>query len=406
MKYDLSQLMNSQENQRLAQKVLSDGSGQVSILCHDNGKIYNSNPIADGYIDPQSWLVNVGELYNVGKAVAAGGSDDLYEKNTKKIYSQEYQTILEEAEKQQQLIEKNPGLNPRQLLAVAGAGPLVETAYETVRRVNYIKDIVGPQYVPSDYNAINAVEITRVQDLNFKGFNKSSSLLQGIGQIGDHTIPDLVKQTFASYEVSLYADAIRYEFSMREKRDSVPNLESEIRKELPGAIARLKDDRITTALNAITDAGAIAPNWDAVSGSFFTGDAAGDIEADEEALDTYRAPLVSFMPRIVFRNYVKNIQAALIAEPSKSVSSTSPGRSGTLMSNPAVKYFINSSMTAAEYTIVSKGVWRRLFKGPDMTINYKNQMTPGQVEGRIFFDFNVLSGDIISAAGRLHTSVI
>lgn len=397
--------MNVQENQKLANKVLNDGGAQVSVLCHDNGKIYACNPIADGYIDPQSWLVDVNQLYNVGKAVAAGGDPDLYKKNTNKIYSQEYQTILEEANKQQTLIDKNPGLNPRQLLHVAGAGPTVETAYETVRRVNYIKDVVGPQYVLTDYNAINAVEVTRVQDLNFKGFYKSSNLLQGIGQIGDHTMPDLVKQAFTSYEVSLYADAIRYEFSMREKRDSVPNLESEIRAEIPGAMARLKDDRITTALNAVSDAGAISPDWDATSGNFFSGDAAGDIEGDEEALDTYRSELVAFMPRAVYRLYAKNIQSAIAAGGVKSVSSTEPGRTGTLALNPSVKYYINSSITAAAYIVVAKGVWRRLFKGPDLTINYKNQMTPGQVEGRILFDFNDLSGDIISAAARYHSSV-
>jgi len=403
MNYDLTKLTNTEENKKIAQHILSDGNYNPSVLTHYDGKIYACNPLIDGGIDKSSWLMDVKQFYNVGKLVAAGGSPDLLEKNQNSIFSQDYQTILDEAKKQKKLIDKNPGIKPYRL--IAGAGPTIETAYENVRRVNYIRDIVGPQYVPTDYNAINAVDVENVSDLNFLGFFKSSSLLQGVGQIGDHAEVPLAEQAFTSYEVSLYADAFRYEFSQREKKDSVPNLEAEIRREIPGLFARMKDERIATALNAVTDAGAIGTDWDTISGNFFTGDAAGDIQDDEDALDTYGKPLVAFMPSPVFRLYAKNVQAAISAVPAKSVSSTSPGRTGTLMANPAVQYFIHSTITAAAYVVVAKGAWRRLFKGPDINISYKNSLTAGQVEGRITFDFNVLSGDIIAGAARLRSSV-
>jgi hypothetical protein len=297
-------------------------------------------------------------------------------------------SIIEEAEKQRQLIENNPGISPARLLAAAGN--TIETAYDTIRRINYLTEIVGPQYVLDDYNALEAVNIRTVKDLQFKGFYKSSSLLTGQGRIGDHVTPNVARQAFTAYEVSLLADSFRYEFGMREQKDSVFSLDAEIKKEIPGLMKKLKDDRITTAANAKSGTD-ISPDWDATSGNFYSADAPGDIEAIEETLDQYRSELIMLAARDTIRLYNRNIQAPNVADAPKSQILPASGRSGTLKMNAAVKYYINPSITASSLILIAKKAWMDWFQGPVINVSYKNQMTPSQTEGRIVFDYN---GDV------------
>lgn len=400
-KINLSQFTNIVENEKLNDRVMSDGNYKYSVLTVYDGKIYACDA-RDGYIDPSTQLVDVKKYWDTRKLVAASGDNSLFEKNQNQVFSQTYQTILEEAKKQKEVVDNNPGIPVHKL--IAAAGNIIDTGYETVRRVNYLLDVEGQNYLESDYNAMKACKVENVSDTNFKYFRKSSSLLQGIKELGDHATPPVARQTFAAIEKSLYADSFRYEFSSREKRDAVFSLENEIRAEIPGLMARMKDEKITTPLNALSDSGAISPDWDAVTGNFYDADAAGDIEADEDVLAVYKRPLLACMPRNTFRLYWRNVQAALIAEPSKSVASGESGRNGTLPKNPSVNYIINDDLTNSTYIIVAVGAYARFFRGPVINVSYQNQMTPGQVSGRIIFDFNGFSEDNTSAARR-HTSV-
>lgn len=402
-------LTDSQKNADIAEKVTAGGNYQAQVLTYlpNTGWIHNAAMMDDGYLDNDSKLVNLDKYLEHTKLVGAGGKG--LSKNS--VFSKKYETILEEAAKQRSLIESNPGINPAQLLGAAATGNnLIETEYETVRKVNYLTGVVGKQYQLADYNARMAVNERRVNVLNVVGFRKSSSLLQGLPEIGDHTTPPPFKQAFATYNASLYADSFRYEFGMREKRDSAFDLVGQIIAEIPGIFARMKDDKITTLFNAASDDGAYSEDWDdkGTTAGFYDADAASDVETDEANLDQYGSDELHMVaPRAVIRAYLRNIQEVGVGSMERTPDSLNPEgrRNGILPANPEVTYHVNTSMTAKSYVITAKQSYADLLLGPVVNVSYKNQMTPAQTEGRITFDFNeVVSKD--TSAIRRHTSVL
>ena len=403
---------NHEQNANIAQKVSGDGNYNVQALTYDplTGFIHGGNLNADGYYDNASKLVNIDKLMQHKQLVGAG-KEGLGENQ---FLTQSYQTIVEEAKAQKAKIDANPHQNPGEILKFVGAAAtganLVQTAYETVRQVNYLSGVVGQQYQLEDYNAWKAFNERKVSVLNVVGFRKSSSLLQGLPEIGDHTTPPPAQQTFATYNKSLYADTFRYEFGMREKKDSVFDIQGQLTKEIPGLMIRMKDDKAYTILNAATDNGAIAPNWDLITAgnSVYDTDAVEDVESDESSLNGYGSDtLVMVAPRAVIRAYARNVQEVGVASSTFTPSSMVPAgrRSGTLQGNPAVGYFTNEQMTAGTYVITAKQSYGDFLKGNVVNISYKNQMSPAQTEGRIVFDFN---GFVVkdTSAIRRHTSVI
>lgn len=404
---------NHEENAKIAESVSNNGSYQVQSLTYNplTGWVHAGGLDSDGYYENATKLVNVDKLSEHKRLVGAGGSGLA----DNEILSQNYQTIIAEAKQQKAKIDANPGRNPSQILgkfvgAAASGANLVQTAYESVRQVNYLSGVVGQQYQLEDYNAWKAFNERRVSVLNVVGFRKSSSLLQGMQEIGDHTTPPPVQQTFASYNKSLYADTFRFEFGMREKKDSVFDIQAELTKEIPGAMIRMKDSKAYTILNAATDNGAIAPNWDLITAgnSVYDTDAVEDVESDESALNPYGSDtLVMMAPRAVIRAYKRNAQEVGVASSTFTPESQVPTgkRSGTLIGNPAVGYFTNESMTAGTYTITAKQSYGDFLKGNVVNVSYKNQMSPAQTEGRIVFDFNGFVTKDTSAIRR-HTSVI
>jgi hypothetical protein len=402
---------NHEQNAQIAEKVTSDGNYNVQSLTYNplTGWVH-AGGITDGYYDNATKLVNVDKLMEHKKLVGAGGQGI----GTNEIMSQAYQTVVEEASKQKAKIDANPGLNPERILGFAGAAAsganLIQTAYESVRQVNYLSGVVGQQYQLEDYNAWKAFNERRVSVLNVVGFRKSSSLLQGIQEIGDHTTPPPVQQTFASYNKSLYADTFRFEFGMREKKDSVFDIQGELTKEIPGAMIRMKDEKAYTILNAATDNGAYGTDWDdkGSTAGFYDADAVADVETDESNLNGYGGDtLVMVAPRAVIRAYARNAGEVGVASSTFTPDSQIPAgrRSGTLQGNPSVGYFTNENMTASTYTITAKQSYGDFLKGNVVNVSYKNQMSPAQTEGRIVFDFN---GFVVkdTSAIRRHTGVL
>ena len=386
---DINKLTNTAENAKIAESVSSNGNYSVSVQTYvpTSGWIHAGQIDADGYIDQASRLVNVAKLAEHKSLVGAGSKG----KSANDFLSQSYQTILTEAEKQMNLVANNPGVSVPSLLGAAATGSnTIETAYENVRRVNYLTEVVGKQYNLNDYNANKIVNVRNVNTLNVVGFTKSSALLQGIPEIGDHATPPPNRQTFGTYEKSLYADTFRFEFGMREVKDSVLNLKGELTKEIPGIMARMKDTKITDAVNALTQV-ALATDWDAITaGNFvYDDDAAADIETIEATLDQYGGEKVLIAPRAVLRAYHRNVHQVGIGGSENSTSLNDNGsRTGRLALNPSVSFVINNSITADELCVVAKNSWADLLQGAVSSVSYKNQMSPAQTEGRIIFDFN------------------
>ncbi len=407
------QTQNHEENAKIAESVSGNGSYSVQSLTFDplTGFIHAGGLDPNGYYDNASKLVNIEKLAQHKKLVGAGGSG----LSESEFLTQSYQTIIEEAKTQKAKIDANPGINPEKILgkfvgAAASGANLIQTAYESVRQVNYLSGVVGQQYQLEDYNAWKAFNERKVSVLNVVGFRKSSSLLQGIPEIGDHTTPPPVQQTFASYNKSLYADTFRFEFGMREKKDSVFDIQGELTKEIPGAMIRMKDFKAYTILNAATDNGAYGTDWDdkGTTAGFYDADAVADVETDESNLNAYGGDtLVMVAPRAVIRAYARNASEVGVASATFTPDSQIPAgrRSGTLQGNPAVGYFTNENMTASTYTITAKQSYGDFIKGNVVNVSYKNQMSPAQTEGRIIFDFNGFVTKDTNAIRR-HTGVL
>lgn len=403
---------NTVKNDELAQKVLNSGNHSASVMTYvpgsedkPDGFIYAGQITADGYIDKSERLVNLDKLVQHNKLVAAGNPG--LEQNA--VFTQKYLTILENAKAQMNKIESNPGIPIPQLLGAAATGSnLIETDYEVVRRVNYLSGVVSKQYNLPDFIAQKMFNERRVSVLNAVGFRKSSALLEGQKEIGDHVVPAVAKQAFASYEKSLYADSFRYEFGMREKKDSVVNLVGQITAEIPGLMAKMKHDKAITLLNALTDTGALG-DWDAITaGNFvYDDDAAADVEADEAAFNQYQGPIHLIAPRAVIRGYLRNTRQVGIGSNQANPESLDPAaqRTGRMTLNPQVQYFVSEDITAGTYAITKPLGYGDHLRGPVVNVSYKNQLTPAQTEGRITFDFNGFVEKDTSAARR-HTSVL
>lgn len=403
---NIQSLTNQAENGKIAQKVTSDGSYNVAVQTYipKSGWIHNGQADADGYVDQASRLVNIDKLLKHNSLVGDGKTG----LGENEYLSQSYQTILSEAERQMDLVENNPGVPVPELLGAAATGSnTIETAYENVRRVNYLTDVVGKQYNLNDYNANKVVTVRRVNTLNVVGFTKSSALLQGIPEIGDHATPPPMRQTFGTYEKSLYADTFRWEFGMREKKDSVLNLQGELTKEIPGIMARLKDTKITDGINALTP-DTLSTDWDAITaGNFvYDDDAGADVEQDEVDLDQFGGEKLLIGPRAVLRAYHRNVHQVGIGGSENSTSLNDAGsRTGRLALNPSVTYVINNSITADTYCVIAKNSYADLLQGAVSNVSYKNQMSPAQTEGRIIFDFNGFV-EKLTAATQPHDGVL
>jgi hypothetical protein len=423
----IGQTQNHEENAKIAESVSNNGNYQVQSLTYNplTGFIHAGGLDSDGYYENATKLVNVDKLTEHKKLVGAGGAGLA----TNEILTQNYQTIIEEAKLQKAKIDANPGRNPATILgkfvgAAASGANLIQTAYESVRQVNYLSGVVGQQYQLEDYNAWKAFNERRVSVLNVVGFRKSSSLLQGMQEIGDHTTPPPVQQTFASYNKSLYADTFRFEFGMREKKDSVFDIQAELTKEIPGAMIRMKDltkeipgamirmkdSKAYTILNAASDDGAYGTDWDdkGSTAGFYDADAVADVETDESNLNAYGADaLIMLAPRAVIRAYDRNAGEVGVASTTFTPDSQVPTsrRSGVLRGNTAVTYYTNENMTASTYTITAKQSYGDFLKGNVVNVSYKNQMSPAQTEGRIVFDFNGFVTKDTSAIRR-HTGVL
>lgn len=400
-------LTNLEQNAQLAEKVLASGNHSVSVQTYvpTTGWIHSGQMDASGYIDNDSRLVNIGALAKSRKLVAASGKG----LSNGEIFSQKYQTMLENAQKQKLLIDNNPGISAARLIGAAATGNnLIDTDYEVVRRVNYLDGVIGEQYNLADYNAQNVVLETKVSVLNVVGFKKTSALLQGIPEIGDHATPPPSDQTFGTYTKSIYADTFRYEFGMRETKDSVVSLQQELTKEIPGIFARMKDTKVTDLVNAAS-ATAVGIDWDAkgATAGFYDTDAIRDVEADEASLDGYDGPLEMIAPRAVVSAYFTNTGQAGAQSGTPMPESYNPSgrRTGRLTGNPEVGYNINQSITAKCYAVISKNNWLRMLRGPVVNVSYKNQMSPAQTEGRITFDFNGVV-EMASSAIRFRNSVL
>lgn len=340
-------------------------------------------------------LIDVNALFKRNQFMKAG---DKKSAENIEFATQLMKDIAAMAEKQEADI--NSVFQPfSRTLGSAAVGNLISTPYEVVRRINYLTKVTSPAYNMANFNAKNGFNVQGIADLNVKGFYRTA-LPTGVPEVGDNVTPELASLVYSAFEKSIYADSFRYEFSMREVQDSVFSLQSQIEADIPGVFAKMEDDKCTTLLNALASSGTISPKWDATSGSFFTGDAAKDVETAEVALDIYGSGDTIMLPRDTRRAYQRNINAALNSNSPSSEQKPDSVRTGAMERNANLTFYVNNVITAGSFIVIAKQAYADFYQGPKVNVSYKNTMTAAQVEGRILFSFNGVREKITAAAKR------
>lgn len=386
---------NTQKNM----EILSMPGTLIHALTVHNGAIYDWDARPGNKFNEkimkQTKLVDVNAYWQRKQLIAQG---KLKEAEDIIFSSDLMDEIAKEAARQKQKVDST--FQPySKTLGSAGLGNTINTAYEVVRRVNYLTQVTSPMYNLANFNAKNVCNIVPLTELNVKGFTKDA-LPTGQPDVSDNQIPDVAKLTYSPFEKSIYADSFRYEFTMREVSDSVFSLEAQVQNDIPGVFAKMEDDKVTTLVNAITSSGTISPKWNATSGNFYTADAAGDVETGEVALDQYGSGDSVILPRDTLRYYLRNIQSAINTLAPNSLQKPDSVRTGIMPRNPNLTYFVNNSITTSSFVVIARASWADFYQGPKVNVSYKNQMTSGQTEGRILFSYNGVRQKIEGAAKR------
>ena len=386
-----SVIATQQEQQRTnaGQKV-----GALTVL---DGKLYAVDGrefVNDGkaYMPKESLLVDIGLQQSI-KSDIVGASGDIEKLNdyASKIYSPLYQQYLDEYD---QITAKLDGTFLPYQSIIGAAGSV--TPYETVRRAEDLIDVVGQQYDPTEYTALNAVTIRNTNKVRFKRPRKTSALLQVEQSIGDNMEPQPVQQAFTEAEVDVFADATQFQISMREQADTTFSIEAEFLKELPGMFARAKDEKVMALINGLT--GVNQGDWDAVTGNFYTVDAAEDVETAINAIKSYGSTHIGIFASDSLRLYNKNQKAPLSFKTDPSTAQVGAKGPYTLANNAGVTAFVNPSAVAGEYTIVAKESYADMYQSMKIQTSFKNERTAGQNEHRYWFDFNEVFENTSSAA--------
>lgn len=383
-------------------EVITEGTKQYII-----NKLYEAD-VRPGF-EPtkkqleQSFLMDINKYWEARTLKNEGKLEEAAKiEGNKKYISPYMKDIASEYAKQKELVERTSQPYYK-TLGSAGLGNTINTAYEVVRRINYLTVVTSPYYNMANFNAKNVVNVMGVTNLNLKGFYKNA-LPEGVPEISDNATPDIVRLQYTAFEKSIYADSFRYEFSMREVSDSVFSLEAQVQADIPGVFAKMETQKIANLINALSADKTISPKWNAISGNFYTADAAEDVEDGEVSLDNYGSGDSIIMPRDTMRLYLKNIQSAINTLAPPSLQKPDSVRTGIMPRNSNLTYFVNNFITSKTGFVVSKFHFADFYQGPKVNVSYKNQFTPGQVEGRIMFSFNGIRQKI-RAAGYLFQSV-
>lgn len=368
-------------------KAVSIPGTKLQALSVYKGKVIDwdlrNGPITNKVLN-RRWLIDI-EARSKSKALAAAGNADGAAAFTDKSRSSAYKDLLVEYEKQKKKVDSTFD-QPHRVLgtgAIAAAGQVMDTAYEVIRRTNWLATVTGKEYDDLRFQAVNVINEESRNDLNVQG-TIHDELLEGQPEIGDNQTPIPIKPTLSIFNKQIFADAFRYEFGMREKSDSQIDIEARVTKQIPGIMKKMINDKILAIINAKSSAGDVA-DWDTRgSGGEYTNDAAKDVEDAMFNLQDYGGDKVMIITSEGIRLYRRNVLGVNV----ETADSSFKNRSGKLPFNEEVTYYVDNGLTANTYAVISKNAFVDWYNGPKMSIAYKNEMTPAGVEGRILFHFN------------------
>ena len=382
-------------------KKIVDNS-KVNVLTIYDGKVLN----LDGrHIDPKKGLSSkqISDSYLVdikGEALAYQGLGAAGTKPTRdqqieleeQYQSDQFRGMVAEALSQKRTVDnsytpvwdvlhgKHGGLG-----AAGAADTIFQTAYELVRRINYLRFEARRSYYLPAFQAHNICNTETVSKFNFDGFTQPK-LLEGQPHIGDETKPDVARPEFETYNVQLFADSFRWETGLREKSDSYMDINESIQRQIPGIFASMLNKRILPIFASKTAETALLP-WDTRTGQigYFQHDAGEAFETGETTLESFDGPLLCLGNRHMVRLYMKNRQGINVVTPK----STAPGdaRTGIFADNTQVTYHIDNHVVDY-FMLVKRDHYVKLLEGVKLDFAYRDEMTPGNMEGRVRFAYN------------------
>lgn len=389
------QYTNTAENLALLQ------GGKQSALTIYKGFILDydarNGPITDKIIS-KTWLIDMNKV-NAAGPLAAAGEIEKANKLKDAAKSSLYKSYLKTYEIEKKRVDSAPFNAPGNTLgplgAAAGDGNLLDTAYDKVRRVNYLKQISGKGYLMARFQARNVVNEVPTNDLNYKGFI-DDNLLTGQPEIGDNQIPLPAKQQFDSFVKQIFADSFRFDLGTREQQDSQIDIGLRIRRQIPGIMEKMVNDKIVAILNALS--GTDLADWDTYTNGIVDNDAAEGIEDLENSIEDYDGQRVLIAPRKVIRLYKRNTQGRNVT----SVDSAEPeaGRSGTLPFNEHITYFVDNAVDANKLVLIAKDHFIDLYQGPQLNVAVKNEMTSNASVANILFNYNGVKKKVSGAAAQ------
>ena len=262
---------NSTHAQSEESKYYNSSSYEPASLTFINGKVYDvdarlcTNSDGRMIMPKESFLFDYDKIQKQGQNILGASGKDTNPRED--VISGRYLSMYEDFER----IERELEHTSLPYYSVVGAAGSV-TSFETVRRATDLTDVVGLQYTLEDYTAHKVANIRNVNKVRFTRPRKTSALNTVQREIGDDQEPEPERITLAEGTIDIYADAMQYVKSMRDEIDTTVSPAAEFNREIAGMFAKEKDDKIIEKINALS--GSNDGDWDAVSGSFYTVNAA------------------------------------------------------------------------------------------------------------------------------------
>jgi len=310
--------------------------------------------------------------------------------------------LAEDATRQMKRMDRDA--NGRLIKPVGAAGNIIDTPFEVVRQLKYLAKVSGKEYKLKIFQARNTVNIiSSGSDLHLTGFIKIGDLLKGSPEISDYQEPDPSRQAFDKYEKAIYADSFHWQSTIRERSNTGPNIESEMAKELPGIMEEMVDAKIRAEWDTLT-LNASLGNWKATaSNGHFNENSDEDVQDASTLIDEFSGQFIMYCHRKIVSAYLKNIKGRNY----DGVKSILPEneRSGVLPLNEDVTYYVGNQLEDDEFIVAAREHAIEMHQGPQLDIMYKNERTPGQLIGRMKFNYNGIITKFPDAATKFDSVI-
>lgn len=383
-----TQIQNTARTEDLEARMASKGMF-LGAVSYDpiQDKIFHGDA-RDGYLDKNEFMIDVG-AYRKGQVLGASGKIDAM--NKLKIFSSKY--LQMKANVNRLFKEKEKTYAPLEVVGkgiVGAAGPTATTDYELIRRDgDLLAGIIGQEHTNEDYQAINIAEKVEKSSVRFEYISRTTSRIIAQRNIGDDEEALPLRHAYTTGTKDIFAYGLQFISSMRDNIDTKADVIADFNRQVPDSLLAAKNEDVVTLLNAIT--GNNQGDWDAFSSGIATGDAAGDIQTAEDAVKAYGRPLVAVMDSTAWRGYMKNLQGANFTKWEDNVekrsTSQASAKTGQLIANPGVTYFIDDAITAATYILAAKPAYMKYFQAMVVMTSFQNVKTPGKAEQRFWYDF-------------------